>query len=217
MAIAAFPPVEHADKHGLLAVGGDLEEASLLLAYRSGIFPWPLDGETLAWFAPPFRTVLFLDEFHVAKTLQKERKRTQFSFAFDRNFEHVIRACASMENRGDQSGTWITDEIVQAYCMMQRRGHAHSVECYFENELVGGLYGMAIGGFFAGESMFYRMSNASKLCLVYLVEHLRERGVPWIDCQVMTPLFKSFGAREIPRAEYMRMLPEAINRKIDLF
>lgn len=217
MTILAFPPVEDADEHGLLALGGDLEVDSLLLAYRSGIFPWPLDEETLAWFSPPQRTVLFLDRLHVSQSLRKEQRRAKCTFAFDRNFPEVIARCAEVKNRGKQRGTWITPQVVSAYCDFHAAGYCHSVECYDDEELVGGLYGVSLGGMFAGESMFYRRPNASKLAFLYLCEHLRERKIPWIDCQVMTPFLKSFGAEEIPRKKFLALLSEGLRSKLKLF
>ncbi|MBN8550479.1 MAG: leucyl/phenylalanyl-tRNA--protein transferase [Deltaproteobacteria bacterium] len=212
MTIVAFPPVEQADDQGLLAIGGDLEIESLLLAYRSGIFPWPLDEETLAWFSPCPRTILYLDRVHIAQSLRKILKRNPYTFAFDRNFPTVIRRCAEIKNRGKQRGTWITRDIIDAYEEFHRVGYCHSIECYEEQELIGGLYGVSINGMFAGESMFYRKPNASKLAFVFLCEFLREQGVKWLDCQVMTPFLASFGAVEVPREEFIGMLKHSLSR-----
>lgn len=217
MTILAFPPLEDADEHGLLAIGGDLEIDSLLLAYRSGIFPWPLDEETLAWFSPEKRTVLFLDQIHISQSLKKAQRRSTFSFALDRNFESVVRHCAEVKNRGKQKGTWITPAIVDAYIDLHRAGFCHSAECYEKEELVGGLYGVSIGAMFAGESMFYRRPNASKLAFVFLCEHLRKHEVKWIDCQVMTPFLSSFGAQEIPRKEFIKLLSHSLRRRVQAF
>lgn len=219
MVITRFPPVESADRHGLLAVGGDVEVPSLLLAYKSGIFPWPVEEDVLTWFAPPKRAILFLDRFHAPRSLLKMRKREAaiLEIKFDQAFEPVIRACSELENRGKQQGTWITREMISGYIELYKAGFAHSVECYVRGELSGGLYGVSIGHMFAGESMFYRHPNASKYCLLALVELLTERGVPWIDCQVMTPFFESLGAIEISRAEFMRLLSEAVSRPAVVF
>ena len=216
MAVPAFPPVEQADNSGLLAIGGDLEIETLLLAYQSGIFPWPLlDVEELLWFAPPQRAILYLDDFHCGRSLRKLLKTSSWEISFDRDFDGVIAGCAESANRPE--GTWITGEMRQAYCRLHRAGYAHSVECWHAGKLVGGLYGVALRGLFAGESMFYREANASKAALVALVQHLRQQGVGWIDCQVMTDLFAGFGAREIQRAEYMQLLKNVLQRDICLF
>ena len=217
MTILAFPPVDEADEHGLLAIGGDLEIDSLLLAYRSGIFPWPLDEETLAWFAPERRTVLFLDKLHIAQSLRKEQRRSKFTFAFNKNFEQVIEHCAEVKNRGKQRGTWITSDMIDAYCEFHRAGYCHSIECYEGEDLVGGLYGVSIGAMFAGESMFYRKPNASKLAFIYLCQYLSKRGLPWIDCQIMTPFLASFGAEEVSRAAFLKLLLEQTSRKLSVF
>lgn len=208
-----FPPVSMADDDGLLALGGELDEETLLLAYRSGIFPWPFDESTLAWFAPPKRCVLFFDEMHISKSLARSRRREVYTFSINKNFKDVIGACAKAKNRKGQRGTWITKDMVRAYTELNRHGYAQSVETWQESELVGGLYGVKIGGFFAGESMFHKETDASKLSLWYLVEVLKKEGLSWIDCQVMTPLLKSFGARLIPRDEYQVLLKEALSVK----
>lgn len=209
MAITSFPSVETADEDGLVAVGGDLEPASLLLAYRSGIFPWPLDEDLLAWFSPPQRAVLFLDEFHISRKLRKEIAHTTFETSMDRSFREVIERCAEVKNRGIQGSTWITKEIIEAYCRLFSMGACHSFESYQHGQLVGGIYGVRIGRFFAAESSFYRVSNASKVAMVRLVEYLREQGISWFDCQVLTPFSEGFGAREISREEFMDLLSSA--------
>lgn len=217
MVIAAFPPVTDADEHGFLAVGGDLEPESLVLAYRSGIFPWPFSERQLAWFSPPKRGVLFLKDFHISKSLKKSMARAGWSYAIDERFDDVIAACASSSHRPGQTGTWITKKMVQGYQRFHRAGFAHSIETYFEEELVGGLYGIAIGGFFAGESMFFTKPDASKLALCFLVEFLKKQGVEWIDCQMVTPLLKAFGAVEIPRDEFIPMVEAAAAKRKKLF
>lgn len=212
MAISAFPPVSSADEHGLLAIGGDTEPESLLLAYSSGIFPWPLAEGVLAWFAPPRRAILRTEDFHLNRSTKKAIAHVNFELRINSDFEQVIRSCALANNRKGQSGTWITSEIIEGYIALHELGFAHSVECYCENELVGGLYGVSIGGMFAGESMFYRKSNASKYCLMKLIELARREGLTWIDCQVMTPLFESFGATEVHRDDFMQMLATALSK-----
>ena len=221
MVVTKFPPVSSADEYGFLCAGGDLEPESLLLAYRSAIFPWPIVGEELmTWFSPPRRAVLFLDEAHVSRSLQREQRRGTFEVRFDTRFPDVMEGCADRRKeieRGDQTGTWITAEMREAYTRLHRLGFAHSIEAFVAGELVGGLYGVSIGGFFAGESMFYRRPNASKVALLCLIQHLRSKGVPWIDCQVMTPLFATFGAREVPRKEYLKLLEREVARDVRLF
>jgi leucyl/phenylalanyl-tRNA--protein transferase len=209
MTITAFPPVETADDDGLLAIGGDLEVESLLLAYRNGIFPWPINEGILAWFAPPERAVIFLDEFHIPRRLQRDLTRMQFSSRIDTNFTEVMSRCAEVKNRGDQDSTWITPDIIEAYSELFALGVAHSFETYHNDVLVGGLYGVRIGGFFAAESSFYRIPNASKVAMITLVEYLKKEGISWFDCQVLTPFSESFGAREIPRSDFMKLLGEA--------
>ena len=203
-----FPPVEFADEDGLLAIGGDLSSETLLDAYRSGIFPWPVEGYPLLWFAPPERAVLPFSEFHIARSLRKLMNNTDYEVTIDTAFEAVIQSCAAP--RSYESETWILPSMIEAYCALHREGCAHSVEVWMENRLVGGLYGIALGGYFAGESMFHVRSGASKIALVHLVEHLQECGATWIDVQMPTPLFESFGARGIARREFMTMLQHAL-------
>lgn len=218
MVITAFPPIESADESGLLAVGGDLEVESLLLAYSSGIFPWPIvDDSTLTWFCPPERAVLFLSEFKVSRRLRREKARTTYAYSFNAAFPEVIEECALSKNRTGQDGTWITEHLRRAYNDFHRAGYAFSVECRDGGALAGGLYGVAIGEMVAGESLFYRASNASKLCLWCLVDYLKSLGVQWIDCQQMTPLLRSFGARCIPRDEFLLMVRAAAVKGSELF
>jgi leucyl/phenylalanyl-tRNA--protein transferase len=208
-----FPPLKHADEDGLLAVGGDYSPEMLLAAYTRGIFPWPVDGfpEPL-WFAPPQRAVLEFSRFHVSHSLKPLLKRKVWQVRVDTCFERVMRECAAPRAYAD--GTWIRPEMVAGYSALNARGLAHSVEVFEGEELVGGLYGVAIGSYFCGESMFFRRSGASKLAVVRLVELLRERGAMWLDCQQLTPLFGSFGAREVPREEFTPMLREAQRRPL---
>ncbi len=211
MAIKEFPPVDFADDNGLLAIGGDLEVESLLLAYRSGIFPWPIFGvKELTWFSPPERCVLFLDNFIVSRSLRRELANAKYTYSFNEHFEQVITACAEAKNRAAGPETWIRPDMRSAYLDLYRAGYAASSETLLAGELVGGLYGVTIGRMFAGESMFYRSPNASKLALCHLVDRLRECGVEWIDCQQQTALLASFGAELIERSQYMELLAEAI-------
>lgn len=206
-----FPPVESADDEGLLAVGGDLSIDTLLQAYRGGIFPWPIEGYPLLWFAPPERAILSFDDFHVSRSLRKQMKNAKCVVTIDKAFEEVLRACAAP--REYESETWILPPMIAAYGRLHRAGWAHSVEVWLDHELVGGLYGVAIGGYFAGESMFHRRSGASKIALVHLVEHLQNRGATWIDVQMPTPLFESFGAKCIARDRFMIMHRAALNEE----
>jgi len=206
MAIIEFPPVDSADEDGLLAVGGDLDLESLLLAYQNGIFPWPINDELLAWFSPPTRAIISVDEFHISRSLERELKRGRFTTKIDSAFHQVITRCAQVINRGEQDGTWITEEIISAYSELHRLGIAHSFESYLDGELVGGIYGVRVNNFFAAESSFYRKANASKVAMVALYEYLKRDGIPWFDCQVLTPFSESFGAKEISRDEFLRLL-----------
>jgi leucyl/phenylalanyl-tRNA--protein transferase len=216
--ITAFPPVELADEDGLLCIGGDLEAESLLLAYRSGIFPWPYsENEPLLWFAPPQRAIVFLERFHVPRSLARQRRKENISFRIDSQFEEVIRRCAMSPNRRNQNGTWITSPMIQAYINLYHAGWCHSIECYRDESLIGGLYGISIGTMFAGESMFYLEDGGSKLALWHLAELLQAAGATWFDCQQLTPLLASFGAEEIPRQEFTALLKTAVSSPDKIF
>jgi leucyl/phenylalanyl-tRNA--protein transferase len=195
------------DHDGLVAVGGTLDPDLLEKAYRRGIFPWSSDP-AVTWWCPDPRAIFELDEFRVARSLRKRIRQSDWAFYLDRDFEGTIRRCA--EPTRDRPSTWISDDFITAYCELHRRGMAHSVEVYQGEEPVGGLYGVAIGGFFGGESMFHRRPNASKAALAYLVEHLRSRGFVLLDAQVMNPHLRSLGARDVPRAEFIRRLDGAL-------
>lgn len=210
-----FPPVSLATEDGLLCIGGDLKVETLRLAYHSGIFPWPIEGYPLLWFAPPQRAILHFNEFHVPHSLRKLLRKQPFEIRIDHDFPGVITSCASIREYAE--GTWITDEMNAAYCNLHAAGDAHSVETYLDGELVGGLYGVAYGAYFCGESMFFKKSGASKAALVALVGHLQSHGATWLDAQMMTPLFASFGTREVPRDDFMQMLKNALAQPVRLF
>ena len=212
--MSRFPDPRYA-RGDVVAVGDDLRVDTLRDAYRHGIFPWPHERLPLPWFSPRRRTVLFFDELHVGRTLRRAR-RGALRFTIDQAFADVIKACA-VSPRGDDVGTWIEPEIIEAYTRFHRAGDAHSVEVWDGDELAGGLYGVDAGGVFTGESMFHRAPNASKLALLFLVDHLRERGATWLDCQVMTAHIRTLGAREISRARFLDMLAEAQARGLTLF
>lgn len=207
--IIKFPPLETADpENGLLAIGGDLEVESLALAYRSGIFPWPHNDRSLLWFAPPMRAVLDFEAFHIPRRLKRHLKKANFSFQINKDFPAVIKACALSKHRGS---TWITPNMIEAYIDFHKAGFAYSFETYDESEaLVGGLYGVKIGRFFAGESMFYRASHASKYALIQTVDYLKKGGSTWMDIQMVTPLLESFGGKEIPRTQFMKRLADTL-------
>jgi len=195
-----FPPLDKAlrDPNGLLAAGGDLSAERLVQAYRHGCFPWYQDGQPILWWSPDPRTVLFPDELHVSRSLRKLMRQGRYQVSFDQDFAAVIRACAAPRDYAD--GTWITDSMQAAYLTLHKQGFAHSVEVRQDGELVGGLYGLAMGRLFFGESMFSHADNASKVGFVSLVEHLQQAGFVLIDCQMPTDHLHSLGARAIPRA-----------------
>ena len=201
-----FPPVSRADADGVIAVSEDLNAPMLKEAYLSGIFPWPYDNSCVLWFAPPKRAILDFSDFKVSKKLLRELRRKDFRIETDRRFAEVIVCCAKQPRPGQQ-GTWITEKIVNAYLQLHRHGYAKSFETIGpDGSLQGGLYGVLMGRYFSGESMFHRESGASKFALICLVEQLKALGLTWIDAQVMTPLLESFGAKEISREEYMERI-----------
>jgi len=206
-----FPPLEHAleEPNGLLAAGADLGLPRLLEAYRTGIFPWFSEGQPVLWWSPDPRMVLFPAELRIPRSLRKRMARRDYEVRSDTAFAAVIRACA--EPRAAQEGTWITAEMIAAYRRLHEAGHAHSVETWIDGELVGGLYGVAIGQAFFGESMFTAAPDASKIALVSLVRHLERNRYRMIDCQMRTAHLARFGAREIPRADFKRKLAELVN------
>jgi leucyl/phenylalanyl-tRNA--protein transferase len=208
----AFPPAALASDDGLLAVGGDLRVERLLEAYRNGIFPWPMPGAPLAWWSPDPRFVLHPTELQVPKSLQRVLRKGSFTITVDRSFEAVIRGCRRAERPG-QLGTWITGDMVDAYIALHRAGHAHSVEAWQDGALAGGLYGVALGACFFGESMFAVRPDASKCAFVRLVEALAAQNCPLIDCQVHTDHLERFGAGHVPRSRFLRELSEALSAK----
>ncbi len=203
-----FPNPELADASGLLAMGGKVNVTRLLSAYKNGIFPWPVPYYPVFWFSPDPRFVLYPDKYKTTKSLRQIINRKIFTVKFDTCFEEVIKNCATVERKGEQ-GTWITDEIIKGYIKFHKSGYAHSVEVFYDGELVGGLYGVSLSGVFVGESMFYKMSNASKVALYYLVEKVKSMNFDFIDAQVETPHFKEFGAENIPRSEYLKLLKKS--------
>ncbi|MBF0119143.1 MAG: leucyl/phenylalanyl-tRNA--protein transferase [Desulfobacterales bacterium] len=207
----SFPPPQFADHSGLLAVGGDLSPDRLLNAYQKGIFPWFSEGEPILWWSPDPRLVLYPNEFHISKSLKKILNKNLFKITMDMAFKDVICACADLK-RKKQRGTWITDEMISAYCRLHDMGFAHSVEAWENNLLVGGLYGVSLGGAFFGESMFTHVSNASKVAFVILVEFLKKYSFDIIDCQIKTKHLTSFGAREIPRKIFLSELEISLNK-----
>lgn len=200
-----FPDVELASPDGILAIGGDLSPERLLLAYQSGIFPWFSEGEPIVWYSPEKRMVLFPEELKVSKSMKQLIRKGNYRLTWNQNFEAVIKAC-QVSPRKDQDGTWITEEMRQAYIKLHELGHAKSIEVWREEELVGGLYGIDLGHVFCGESMFSRESNTSKLAFIHLVQKLQKENYRLIDCQIYTAHLASLGAREIPRQEFTKML-----------
>jgi leucyl/phenylalanyl-tRNA--protein transferase len=206
-----FPPLEKATRepNGLLAAGGDLSAERLIQAYRHGCFPWFSEGQPILWWSPDPRTVLLPHELHVSRSLGKLLRQERYQVTFDRNFAAVIEACAAPRDYAD--GTWITDSMQNAYVQLHARGLAHSVEVWDGEELVGGLYGLAMGQLFFGESMFSRADNASKVGFATLVEHLKAWGFVLIDCQMPTQHLQSLGARSIPRTEFAQYLRQHLD------
>ncbi len=204
-----FPPPEDAGPDGLLAVGGDLSSKRLLLAYQLGIFPWYSEGQPLLWWSPDPRLVLDPEEFHVSRRLRQVLNKGVFTVTFDEAFESVIRACASVPREGQQ-GTWITPEMEEAYIRLHKEGFAHSVESWLDGELAGGIYGVSLGRCFFGESMFSRKSDGSKVALARLIERLKAWKFSMLDAQVTTRHLLSLGAKEMPRAVFLKRLKEAL-------
>ncbi len=204
-----FPPPHLSEESGLLAVGGDLSPERLLLAYHTGIFPWYSDDDPILWWSPDPRLVLYPNELRVSKSLWKIIRQQTFQVTMDRAFEQVMTACAEIR-RPRQKGTWIVDEMIQAYTRLHHAGLAHSVEAWHDGQLAGGLYGISLGRCFFGESMFARASNASKVAFYHLVQYLKTHHFDLIDCQVTTEHLLRLGAREIPRVQFLAELKCAL-------
>jgi leucyl/phenylalanyl-tRNA--protein transferase len=203
--------------HDVVSFGTPLTPATVREAYLKGIFPWNTDGIPLPWHCPERRAILIFDELRVPRSLERERRKTRFTFTIDANFPSVIRGCA-LAYRVGQRGTWISAEFERVYTELHKEGIAHSVEAWnSEGELVGGLYGIDAGGVFCGESMFHHEPNASKLALLYLIDHLRGRGSQWLDSQVITPHMEKLGAREISRTAFLSKLHETQKLGLRLF
>ena len=202
-----FPPVTLANRDGILAIGGDLSVERLLVAYQSGIFPWFEQGDPIMWWSPNPRLVLFLDELIISKSMRNILNRNSFSVTFNQNFRDVISHCQKVKRDG-QNGTWITNEMIEAYCKLNELGIAKSVEVWQNEQLVGGLYGIDLGTIFCGESMFSLVSNASKVAFIALVEQLKEKNYKLLDCQVYNPHLESLGCRKIEREEFMDILQQ---------
>ena len=207
----AFPDVSEActEPDGLLAAGGDLSPERLLYAYRHGIFPWYSEGQVILWWSPDPRCILKPGEFHVSRRLKRELRKSDYQFSFNQDFTHVVAACATA--RSSQDGTWITADMATAYGDLHASGWAHSVELWHRDELVGGLYGLAIGRIFFAESMFSQAKNASKIAMLALNQLLLEYAFSALDCQLVSPHLLTLGARPIPRPEFQDMLESACN------
>ncbi len=208
-----FPDPYNAPGDYPLAIGGDLSPERLIFAYSLGIFPWYSEDEPILWWSPDPRMILFPDELKISRSLKKVLKNKGFEVRFNTAFEDVIKNCATVKRKG-QDGTWLTPEMIEAYIRLHKLGFAHSVETYLDGKLVGGLYGVAIGGVFFGESMFHKVSDASKVAFVHLVKRLKEKGFDIIDCQQSTPHMARFGAREIPRKEFLDIISKSIHKKV---
>jgi leucyl/phenylalanyl-tRNA--protein transferase len=207
-----FPDPRSAESDGLVAVGGDLRIERLILAYQNGIFPWYSEGYPILWFSPDPRLIMFPDQLRVSRSLRRVINSGVFEVRFDTCFEEAIIKCATV-GRKNQDATWITNDMIDAYILMHNEGFAHSVETFYQDKLVGGLYGVSLGGAFFGESMFHLMSNASKVALYHLVEKLKLWGFDFIDSQIATNHMKSLGAGEIDRESFLGMLKSTLKRK----
>ncbi|HMU46152.1 MAG TPA: leucyl/phenylalanyl-tRNA--protein transferase [Chitinophagaceae bacterium] len=203
-----FPPVHLAEPDGLLAMGGDISSERLLLAYKSGIFPW-YEGDTILWWCPDPRFVLFPNDLKISKTVRSLQSKAEFTFTVNKDFKSVIHHCKEIKRPG-QMGTWITPEVEKAYCSMHDLGYAHSAEVWKDGKLVGGLYGIKLGKVFFGESMFSKVSNASRFAFVQFVQQLKKEGIELIDCQVYTEYLESFGAKMIQRKDFILYLRKLI-------
>jgi len=206
----SFPDPRLAGKNGLLAIGGDLSSERLLLAYQNGIFPWYSDHEPIIWWSPDPRLVLYPDELKISRSLKKTIRQKKFNITMDTAFDDVIKACANAR-AWNRKETWITDDMVNAYCSLHKSGFAHSVEAWYRGQLAGGLYGVSLGSSFFGESMFTLVDNASKVAFAHLVEFLKSMSIDLIDCQVTTDHMMQFGAREIDRIRFLKELKQSLS------
>lgn len=210
MAIESFPPIEEATEEGIVGVGGDLEIESLILAYSQGIFPWPLDEDyPLTWFSPDPRGVLRFEDLHISKSMKKLIKQSKFKIKINSCFEDVIAMCSRAQNRHLQEGAWINNSIIDAYIDLYNNGFAYSFEIFFDDELVGGVYGVSIGRIISGESMFYTKSNASKIALIGLMHYLNDHGVRILDTQMVSPIVETLGGVNISREEFLKIVRES--------
>ena len=202
----------------IISFGNELTAENVREAYRKGIFPWYIEGIPLPWFCPQKRAIIEFSELHVPRSLEKERRKNKFTFTIDANFPAVINACSESKREGQSGGTWITDDFIDVYTQLHRDGFAHSVEAWdAEGNLAGGLYGVNAGGVFCGESMFFRQPNASKLALLFLIDHLRSRGSTWLDAQVMTDHMKALGSKDIDRNRFLDLLSKTQASQLFLF
>lgn len=206
-----FPPVDLASPEGLLAIGGDLRSERLLQAYRAGIFPWYNEGQPILWWSPDPRAILYPDKLKLTRSLKKTLRQGKFRVTLDQAFSQVMQACAAPRARRPEEGTWITQDMLTAYSRLHQQGYAHSIEAWREQELLGGLYGVALGGVFFGESMFSRATDASKVAFAHLVRQLQDWGFSLIDCQVSSAHLISLGAQEIRRQRFMQELEQALH------
>ena len=200
-----FPPVSQANKEGFLAFGGDLSTERLLLAYRSGIFPWYNEDEPIIWWSPDPRCVLFTNKLRISKSMQQVIKKGTFRFSMNEAFAQVIKCCQQTK-RKDDNGTWLNNEIIEAYNSLHQQGFAYSAECWLGDELVGGLYGIKLENVFCGESMFSLKSNSSKFAFIHFVNYLKVEGIEVVDCQISNPHLESLGAEMIPRSQFLSYL-----------
>ena len=214
----AFPPPTAArdDLDGLLLLGGQPTVENLVAAYGQGIFPWPIEGLPLPWFCPPRRGILQLSKLHVPRSLARAQRQSPWRIGFNEAFGAVMHKCQAQARPG-QEGTWITPQLVRGYTALHAAGYAHSVEVWDDKELVGGLYGVAVRGVFAGESMFHSQPNASKLAVLALVAHLQARGSAWLDIQQLTPHMAALGAEEVSRAKFLALLAREQDAERQLF
>ena len=208
-----LPPVETANEYGLLVIGGELNTHSIIDAYKKGVFPWPFhENFPLFWFSPDPRGVIFTDNFHISKSLNKILRQKKFTITINQQFEPVIRHCQKVPRKG-QENTWITESMIQACIQLHHQKHAYSIEVSHEGELVGGLYGINIGHFFSGESMFFLKTDASKVALITLLKIIKKIGCPFLDTQMVTPVTKSIGAHEIPRKHFIEEIKKLISQE----